>query len=59
MMTTQALKLVRLCRNEYESYVIFKSDDNMKSPREFMESMKYVAKYIVNNRSYNAYDQTT
>lgn len=59
MMTIQALKLVKLCRNEYESDDIFISDDNMKCPREFMESMKYVAKYIMNKRNYNAYDQTT
>ncbi|VDI72788.1 Hypothetical predicted protein [Mytilus galloprovincialis] len=57
MMTIQALKLVKLCKNQYESDDIFISDDNKKCPREFMDSMKYVAKYIMNKRSYNSYDQ--
>lgn len=59
MMTIQALKLVKLCRNEYDSSAdIFVSDDNVKCPHEFMESMRYVAKYITDQRRFTSFDQT-
>lgn len=50
IMTMQVSKLVRLCRDDYESDS-FISDDSQQCPKEFMESIRYVALYVDEQRT--------